>query len=237
MIVAASFVPVIVSMGEDSSSQKEVSQNLQDGEALIKMYCYSEHDDPDSEEYTQCTKGIALLEQVVEVDSNNVKALVLLVRAYRNRSWERGIEFARKLIALDPDRGEGYLYIARRTKNVEEKTKYLRKAEKLLPNDPGIHGELALHLSEVDSNMDEALHQIKKQIQVNPRESELIFRFIDILRKRKLNSALDEILVAYLKSTEIPRRKCGKFLEDYSPELRDRERVKSVFSEQCKGYY
>ncbi|MEE8583849.1 MAG: hypothetical protein V3T83_03255 [Acidobacteriota bacterium] len=107
-------------------------------ETLTRSNCDSEDDDPALPEYKSCTEGIALLEEVLRSDPENLRAMLVLLHAIPNRSQSRALEIARRTLELDPGNFDAIFFLGRRAEGVEDRMSSLQAAAKLKAEHPSV---------------------------------------------------------------------------------------------------
>ncbi len=173
---------------------------------------------------------------MTQLDPSNIKAWLLLAQSNRNRSWSKARNAFQKVLQLDPDNGEAHFGLGGAiAKSPEERVHHLRRAAQLMPDHKWVHGVLALVLL-LHGNVQEAVTEMKLQIDLNPSVFGVLARFVELLRERGRTAEAREIYVAYLGSDELQRSKCEGFPGMPVEQFREQPDVVNIFKEECEGY-
>jgi len=214
----------------DTKSQAELRARAE----ALSQSCSAEFDDPASPQYKQCADAIALFEQMHERQPKDAALLLTLARLYVNRSGEKAIQTYQRVLVLEPGNVTAHLELGRLLSSPDERIEHFRAVVQSQPDQLEAHGRLAQELA-LRSQVDEAVAQIKLQIQIDPGRTDIIANVIQTLMEKGHANEAGQALIAYLRSALPAQVKCGDarlMLKQYASQ----KEILRTMAEQCPGY-
>lgn len=199
-------------------------------EALAQS-CSPEFDDPATPEYKQCTQAIQMFERLAVQKPDDASIFLALGSALANRDREKSIDAYRRVLAIEPNNVSANFALGLLLESPAQRIQHLRAVLAAEPNHPQAHVRLARLLA-AGAEADEAVAEIKRQIEINPYPVDLIDNVMQDLVAKGKKSEAGEVLIAYVHARLPSQEKCNiaRFLVR---EYADQADVVKAVKEQC----